>query len=1231
MISKFNSKPLAILLIASMILSMFTFAPQAKAADEFDGLRAKWQAFLVGESLDPADPDIAAEISIITKTANDYWTAMDTSPSRTSLWSDMSDWKRSSTITNNYKRLLAMATAYATTGSSLQGSEALANDIVSGLDWMYANHYNASLPEIDNWWDWEIGTPLRLNDIMVLMYDQLSPEQISNYISVIDKWCPNAEKRVINNAAETGANRADKAQVLVIRGIVGKLGSKIAEGRDALSQIFPYVTSGDGYYTDGSFIQHGYVAYTGSYGYVLLYDMAKMFYILNGSTWTITDPEASNVYDWVTNSYQPLMYKGAMMDMTAGRKLSREGEQDHTNGRSVALAILLLSEGAPVDQASEFKSMVKAWVQADTTFTNYYTDLPTVSVYLTSLLKSTMNDSSILPSEELVKTQVFANMDRVVHLRSGFGIGLSMFSTRISAFEYGNGENLKAWWTGVGMTQLYNNDLNQYSQNYWATVNPYRLPGTTTDGSGSGKPIDWHNYANPNTWVGGSSVDELYSTAGMQFSLSQNTGSPLQGKKSWFMFGDKMVALGTGITNTNDANVETIVDNRKLNSSGDNVLTVNGVAKSSELGWSETMTNVQWAHLGGDTPGSDIGYYFPVTADVYGLRESRTGTWRDINQGGSTTPYTNNYLNLAFEHGVNPTDASYAYAVLPNKSAEDMAKYASHPDITILENSADVQAVKDTSLHAVGANFWNDAATTVSVDGTNFITSDKKASITTLESNNQIDIGISDPTQSNEGTINIEINRSASGPIQLDQGITVTQYSPTIKMTVDVKGSSGKTFNAKFNLGSSEVVVPASADAYVQDGASANANFGSTTALSVKSDGTGNKKHMYLKFDLSSIKGAVADAKVQLVPISEGNSKVSHQANLVSHTWDETNITWNNQPTAGELLATWTVPTKGTPLQFDVTSAVNHSLAADKQLSLQISQPASKGSKREISYASRENETTAYRPALVLQLIPEAPVLTNATANDSQVTLSWPLVSGATRYTIKYGTAPGSYMETIHVTDVSSTNKFTVTGLINGTTYYFVVSAVNDAGESAMSNEMSAVPKLQLNPHVTLKATDDAYVRDGSYANTNYGSAATMMVKADGAGYNRSSFVKYDLSSITGAVTSAKIQLVPTFEGKEGIINQVNLVTDSTWSQSTLTWNNQPTVSTLLSSYTVPTVGTLVEIDVTDQVIEALAAAADKKLSIRVISPMIQGSNGDVSYGTKEHGNKSYQPVIVIN
>jgi hyaluronate lyase len=92
--------------------------------------------------------------------------------------------------------------------------------------------------------------------------------------------------------------------------------------------------------------------------------------------------------------------------------------------------------------------------------------------------------------------------------RDGYAYAVSLFSfKRMSAFEYGNGENYKGWWTGMGMTYLYNGDLTQYGGNYWATIDMGRLAGTTTDHSGSGEPVAWKFYGNTKNTVGGAELN----------------------------------------------------------------------------------------------------------------------------------------------------------------------------------------------------------------------------------------------------------------------------------------------------------------------------------------------------------------------------------------------------------------------------------------------------------------------------------------------------------------------------------------------------------------------------------------------------------------------------------------------------------------------------------------------------------------------------------------------------
>ena len=87
--------------------------------------------------------------------------------------------------------------------------------------------------------------------------------------------------------------------------------------------------------------------------------------------------------------------------------------------------------------------------------------------------------------------------------------------------------------------------------------------------------------------------------------------------------------------------------------------------------------------------------------------------------------------------------------------------------------------------------------------------------------------------------------------------------------------------------------------------------------------------------------------------------------------------------------------------------------------------------------------------------VPAAPSGLMATAANTQVSLTWAASSTATSYNVKRATVSGG-----PYTKISSptSSSFVDTGLTNGTTYFYVVSAVNSAGESANSSEVSAKP-----------------------------------------------------------------------------------------------------------------------------------------------------------------------------
>ncbi|WP_369179870.1 polysaccharide lyase 8 family protein [Streptomyces mutabilis] len=721
-------------------------APAADPADPYDTLRRRWLDIALGTGYDPAAEPYASRLAETGARARDHRATM--APTPTSLWPGH-PFDPPAGITFAYGRLWTMTQAYVQQGTGSTGDQGLHADILRGLDHLSATVYNPATTRYGNWWEWQIGSPRLLMDITAALYDHLGPDRTAAACAAVDHFVPDAVLGDYSGTS-TGANRVDLCRSVALRGVLGRSPAKIALARDALSPVFPYVTKGDGLYADGSFVQHTWVAYSGTYGQVMLDGLGRLFTLLAGSEWEVTDPGRQIILDSVEHAYAPLVHDGLVMDGVNGRAISRGYlksddlrvmRSDHFHGQQLIAAMAVLAGGASDAERERWHARIKGWIERDTV-----TPILTAPQFPVADLARlhAIADAPVESAPEPTGHRLFAAMDRAVHRRPAFTAGLAMASDRIAHYECGNGENPRGWHTGAGLLTWWANGTapDQYTDWFWPTVDWYRLPGTTVstkrlaDRAGG----EWGAPKPDARWVGGT-TDGEYAAVGQHL---KGLGSTLEARKSWFFLADAVVCLGAGITCADGVPVETVVDNRNLGEDGTQTL----------------ARGRHWAHLEGH------GGWIVPDGDLRTLREDRTGAWSDINTTSTTERRTRRWQTLWLDHGTDPADAGYRYVLMPGASRRAVARRAADRRwLTVLANDDHRQAVTVPPLGLTAANFWR-AGTAGPLTAT------EGASVLVRRRGRTATLCVSEPPRTGE-PLEIIWDRSVRGVVRADETVEI--------------------------------------------------------------------------------------------------------------------------------------------------------------------------------------------------------------------------------------------------------------------------------------------------------------------------------------------------------------------------------------------------------------------------------------------------------------------------
>ncbi|MFL5731523.1 MAG: PQQ-dependent sugar dehydrogenase [Cytophagaceae bacterium] len=450
-----------------------------------------------------------------------------------------------------------------------------------------------------------------------------------------------------------------------------------------------------------------------------------------------------------------------------------------------------------------------------------------------------------------------------------------------------------------------------------------------------------------------------------------------------------------------------------------------------------------------------------------------------------------------------------------------------------------------------------------------------------------------------------------------------------------IVSDNNTTYNAVFRVStSSTTLLNTVQDAYVRDGGSAATAFGATDATKLVSKLTatandGFNRESYLTFNTASVTGSVASARVKVFGSVNG-ADLNMPATIypVSNTaWTEGAITWNNKPVSGAaIVSTVITDATGRYYSWDVSGYVQAERAAGRNM-VSFVLKSTTATASFIQFNSKE--TGANPPQIELVSTAPAPTAPQITTQPASQTVTQ---GQAVSFSVSAsGMAPLSYQwqkDGVNITGATA-SVYSISSATASDAGQYKVTVSNTAGSST-SNGASLTVNPPSGGDVTLNPTNDAYVRDGGSAATNFGTtdATHLVTKFTGNpndGFNRETYFTFDLSTVSGTISSVILKVYGNVGAAPAVPVAVYPVSNTGWSEATINWNNKPLSGAALSTTNVDVALQYYTWDVTAYV-KSEKAAGRNIVSLSLKNTAI--TTAQTNWNSKESGTNPPQLLI---
>ena len=424
----------------------------------------------------------------------------------------------------------------------------------------------------------------------------------------------------------------------------------------------------EGIKEDYSFQQHDQLIYFGGYGEVLLSGLTRYLQYTRNTQFELNKKSLDFYADFLVEGIQFATRNGYRDISASGRGIAREGGAKGI-WNDVKNSAKELLEYAERDKVSDLQKEK-----------------------LQNLMKTRFNGEKDLGA---LGHRYFYESDYNVYNHTNYMATVRHASKNTRIFEYLNGENPLAYYTGFGST-FYYVDGNEY-EDIFPVYDWNKIPGTTTR---QGKVPKMNQDLSYGTYGKTNSVSGV-SNGKVGMSYFKQNAREVYGNKAYFMFYDGVVCLGSGITNLLLNNVVTsinqcnLVDSVYVGQNGKDTLIEDDFKGNADFIYHNKIS------------------YISENPVELNLEYGKSGDFKTIDERRKSKPIEKDLFTLQISHGKLITNKSYNYTVLLNTDINKTKKYIENPTLKIIENSKKIQAVYDENAKILQAVFHKKGSITV--------------------------------------------------------------------------------------------------------------------------------------------------------------------------------------------------------------------------------------------------------------------------------------------------------------------------------------------------------------------------------------------------------------------------------------------------------------------------------------------------------------------------------------